>query len=512
MDSFECKDIKKSFGGVKALQGASIKLEAGEIRALFGGNGSGKSTLAKILGGVVKPDEGEIFIDGRKVSIKSPFDAKKNGIIVTFQELSLFYNLTINFNIMASVLPIKSKFFIDRRSLLNRSNEIIKNLNLSDIASKRVSDLSDNKKFLVEFAKSLVQNPKLLIVDEITSALFSQDFQIVKKIIFNLSENGIPIIFISHRMSEVYEICKAVTVMRNGKTIDTFNLKDIGKEDLLKVMVGTNGGNQDENFVKKTFMVSAENKNLLEDNLKEKDIKKRKFIFFNNLSIPSYNVKIDIKASPGEFIGISGLQGQGQSDLVRSAFGLQGQVKFKFDNKEILIKSPIDAIKNNIAYISGNREREGSFSKRSIFENLNVVKFYVLNKGPVNHKEIIKKYGLVVGDIRQPISTLSGGNQQKTIISRWLSIKPGILLADDLNKGVDVQARKDIHLIIKLLIDEGSTVLMVSSDDEELVDISKIINDTKVLIMYKGQIVKILAGKDISVANIVSYSLGKGHN
>jgi ABC-type sugar transport system ATPase subunit len=251
----ECKNITKSFGAIKALKDSSITIKPGEIRALFGGSGSGKSTTAKILAGTVAPDSGTIVIGGKVVHIKSPLYAKKLGIIATSQELSLAPNLSVATNVMLSCLPTKSGIFLDKKAVEKKAKEQLEKLNLAHLLDREINDLPNNQKYMVEFAKALVQDPKLLIVDEVTSALFSQDFEIVKKILFDLRDNGVPIIFISHRMNEIYDICQTVTIMRNGSTIGTYDLKDISHNELLSQMSGKEIIKEEINAVNKASFI-----------------------------------------------------------------------------------------------------------------------------------------------------------------------------------------------------------------------------------------------------------------
>jgi ribose transport system ATP-binding protein len=515
MKKIVCENIKKHFGGIKALQGASLDLKAGEIRALFGGNGSGKSTLSKILGGVLAPDSGKIFIDDKEVKINSPMKAKQLGIIITSQELSLFDNLSIENNILLNKFPKKSKYFINRNKINDNARLILQELQISDILSFPVKKLPENKKYLLEFAKALAQEPKFLIVDEITSALFTQDFEIVRNALFKLRDKGLPIIFISHRMNEIYNICDTVTVMRNGMTIGTYDLKSIDKEELLDLMTGKKS-EEDKDSIYDNILYKEKNKNnniSYNENIKKEKVKKdtnNYLLKLENLKLKSFSKQISLNIMPGEFIGLSGLQGQGQSELVRTIFGLNESFELNIKGKKVVIDSPIKSIKHGFAFISGNRQTEGVFSDRSVQENLDVVHDIIFSRGKVNYQTIIDQLEIVVNNLTQLIKSLSGGNQQKVVIGRWICTEPLILLADDPNKGVDVQARCDVHKIFKKLIDSGKTIIMASSDDEELVDISRLIPNTRILIFYNGIIVRTLLGEDINVKNIISASLAKG--
>ena len=499
VNSFACQGIKKHFKGVKALQGASLDIKAGEIRALFGGNGSGKSTLAKILGGVLAPDEGEILIDGKTVPINSPQAAKAQGIVVTSQELSLFYNTDIASNIMFNTLPTRRGLFMDRRRIEEEAAHSIDRFNLRDSLNIPVSELPDNKKYLVEFAKALMQKPKLLIIDEVTSALFLQDFEIVRTAIFELSEQGIPVIYISHRMSEIFNVCKAVTVMRNGVTVGTYDLSGMPREELLRLMTGEEKGEEGPQTEVASPAPAAATAAAGHPALRVKD-----------LDLTAFGKRISLAAQRGEFIGFSGLQGQGQSELIRTLFGMRGHVSMEIMGTETSFHTPLEAIRRGIGFLSGNREIEGSFSERPVRENMDVVHSYVLGRGGMDFAATVKEYNIVVDSPNQPIKSLSGGNQQKVIISRWTGVKPKILLADDPTKGVDVQARREVHQIIRGLVNAGTTVLMSSSDDEELVDIASLIPMTRILIFYMGEIIETLRGDQITVARIVSSSLAKG--
>ena len=245
-------------------------------------------------------------------------------------------------------------------------------------------------------------------------------------------------------------------------------------------------------------------------NIDKKSLKGKICLSASDIHIPLYNTMASIEALQGEFIGISGLQGQGQSDFIRSLFGLRKPVKVLINGKKLTIASPIDAIRNGIGFISGNRETEGVFPERPVYENLEAINNYILKRGKIDYNEVIGNFRIMADDIKDPIKSLSGGNQQKVVIARWMLTKPKILLADDPSKGVDVQARKEIHEIINDLVRNGSTVLMVSSDDEELSNIGDLIPNARILIMYNGKIIQTLTGKAITVQNIIQHSISRG--
>ena len=373
-------------------------------------------------------------------------------------------------------------------------------LGLAHLIDYSIDELPDNQKYMLEFAKVLAQDPEVLIVDEVTSALFSKDVEIVRSILIELSRKGVSVIFISHRMQEIFSICQTVTVMRNGATIGTYDLDQISHEHLFNLMSAKSQVKE-----KKVPLIVQEE---VEATGKERS-EKEKILSVRNIVCSTLGGSIDLDAKAGEFIGISGLQGQGQSELVRNLFGISGKVEIEIEGQRRVIDHPYQAIRRGIAFVSGDREKEGTFSERSIKENLDAVCNTVLGDGEADYTKVINDFGIVVNSLNQPIKGLSGGNQQKVVIGRWISMQPKILLADDPNKGVDVEARRDVHYILKALVDGGATVIMVSSDDEELVEISKIIKTTRILIMYEGKFVKTLTGPDISVQNIVEASLLK---
>lgn len=492
-----CIDIKKSFGSVVALNGASISLKQGEIRAILGGNGSGKSTMAKILGGAVKPDSGRIKLYGKGCVINSPKQAKNNGIIITYQELSLVDNLTVETNILLSRLPLYGKMFVNLKNIDEKAFNILEEMNLAHLSKKKVGELGLNQQYMVEFAKAVVQKPKILIIDEVTSALHANEVEIVRKIIHRLINKGCSIMFITHRMGEIYSICSSVTVMKNGISVGTYDLSKVEPDELLSYMT-----EQSIEEIRKYIPVSKQAKTDV-----KVDISDNPILSISELHIPKFRTKISFDVYPSEMLGLAGLQGQGQSTIVRSIFGTQGTVTIKLKGKDIRISSPEDAVRNKIAFISGDRQRESLFACRSISENIEVVNDNINRKIKIDEINLLKKYRVVYNTTKEPISSLSGGNQQKVVIARWMVTDPHVLLLDDPTKGVDVQARRDFHEIIYELIMAGSVVIFLSSDEEELIELSKKFNRFRLLVMNEGEIVSELKGSNITIDNIISASL-----
>jgi ABC-type sugar transport system ATPase subunit len=490
MTLFECKHISKTYGSVVAIQEASFSLKKGEIRAILGGNGSGKSTLAKIIGGAVKPDSGELYLNGKPYVAHSPAQAKKQKVVITSQELSLLTNLTVEENLVLPSIPRKGSLFIDRKAIKAKALGILEKIGLAGELGVLVEHLPANKQFMVEFAKSLLQEPELLVIDEITSALFREEVEIFKNIVRELSQKGCGILFISHRMSEIFSLCESVTVMRNGSVINTYPISEVNEDMLVEMLTAYKE--------KAAVHISADHHPEPSDRI---------LLSVKDMPLHRFGTKVSIDVKQGEIIGIAGLQGQGQSDFVRTLFGLMGPVQMSLDGKTIQIHSVHKSVQEGLAFLSGDREREGTFSVRSISENLEAVNSGALKRKGLNQKQLLDAYGVKYDSVSQPIRNLSGGNQQKVVIARWTGTKPKVLLADDPTKGIDVQARRDVHAIFSKLAASGSAVIIVSSDDEELVHLTKPLKNSRIMVMYNGNFVRTLTGEDITVHNIISSSL-----
>lgn len=483
--------VTKSYGAVVALRNASFEVEKGEIRALLGGNGSGKSTLAKIIGGLVSIDDGRIEYCNQPIIYKSPREAKNKGVVITSQELSLFSNLTVQENINICYVPKKLGLFSDNSAMNKLSQNILKEMGIDHLLLKRIDDLPPNEQYLVEFAKALIQNPNILVIDEITSALYKEDVLIVDRMLKKLKSEGKIVIFISHRMNEIYSICDSVTVMRNGETLSTHSINDKNEIELLSLMTGRD----------------ISHRHRVEPQSEEELIKDSHYLVAEEIIIPSYNTSVNLAIRHGEVIGVAGLQGHGQSELVRSLFGLLEPVKMHKEGTEIKISTSIQAVMHGFSFISGDREKEGVFSERNIYENMFSVTELVKRKNVINPDEVIKSLGVKYDNIKQNILALSGGNQQKVVVGRWLSDDVSFIIADDPTKGIDVQARTDLHAAFCKMAEKGCPVIMVSSDDDELVNLTSMSPNSRVIVVYEGQIVRSLRGNEITIENIAAASM-----
>ncbi|MFP3154849.1 sugar ABC transporter ATP-binding protein [Lachnospiraceae bacterium ZAX-1] len=490
-----CKEIKKRFGSVIALSNATLTARSGEILALVGGNGSGKSTLAKILGGSVGQDSGEVLLDGKPYAVKSPIEAKQQGVVITSQELSLLPNLNIVENICLCNMDRKKGIgFLDYRKMEQRTREALGRLGKEDLIYKEISTLPANEQYLLELAKALVQIPRVLIVDEITSALYKGDVALVKTILEELRDKGVIILFISHRLNEVFDMCDSVTVLRNGDTVGTIKSSELSEMELISHMSG-----RDVTQEHATEHTSVKREGL-------------KAILQAKIHLEEFNKNVELDVMQGEFIGVAGLAGQGQSEMLRTLFGMEHPIDITFHGQSLRINSPAKAIKSGFAFLSGDRG-EGTFKERSIAENFNAVNSLVLNrKNEDDVDTCLKKNGVKYSAAKDLITSLSGGNQQKVVIARWTYTGAKILLADDPTKGIDIQARRDVHETFRRMIKEGTSVIMISSDDEELVETSKMMPLSRVVVIYEGQIARTLIGEDINIEAIAAAANSAGQS
>lgn len=491
----EVVDVHKHFGGVVALDGASLECRAGEVHALLGANGSGKSTLAKVVTGVVVPDRGEVRIRGRAERITGPADMMRLGIGAVYQELSLIPQLSVSENIMLFHEPTR-RGRIDSEQLWRRAMMVLDRLT-ADLGRRLplhapVQDLSPAEQQLVEIAKALSRDPYVLILDEATASLRKEEVEALFRVVRELKAEGRGIVFISHRMQEVYDLCDRATVLRNGSTVGTVDLASTPEDQVLRMMTGEEldyGGRYHGRGAVGPIRLRVE-----------------------GLRVGHRVQGVSFSLHGGEVIGLGGLQGQGQSELLRALFGDlpvdAGTVTV--DSREVRFRGPFDAVRNGVVLVPGNRTREGLFMIRSILENLTLPSVgrrsrlgflsprdeWVAASRPVDELQI------KLSDLNQPVSSLSGGNQQKVVVGKWLLTDPRILLLDDPTKGVDVRARGELYGVIDQLRSRGMAVVLNSSDNSELLTLCD-----RVLVMYEGAIVDELAGPRLTEAELVAASL-----
>lgn len=486
-------NLQKNFGAVKALKDASLHMERGEIRALLGSNGSGKSTLVKVLSGLNKKDGGTIVLDGREINIVSPGKSIEYGIAMAYQDLSLISKLSVMENMVIGNEPT-AHGTICKKKMYSYAQEMIDKLGINAYPETPVSDIDLSNQEFVEVAKALYTNPRLLILDEITASMHHDQ---VKRLFAFLKERvreGLSILFVSHRFDEVYDLCSKATILREGESVqDIEDLKATTPEMLIYYMTGHKVDN-------------------LEASAKEKQTDVQSVLEVKEMHIAQAVRGVSMNVAKGEIVGIAGLQGQGQEEFLRALYGAVpysfGSVKL--EGTEIKIKSPADAIRRGFGFISGDREKEGIFLLRNVGENIfivkNAMKRLLVCIGVKEEKErtkgIMQSLNVIAAGTGVPASSLSGGNQQKLVVGRWLSMKPRVLLLDDPTKGVDVKARSEINHLLHEMTKSGMSILYSSSDNEELLRVAQ-----RVYVFYEGKIVKELKGKNLNGQNLAAAML-----
>ena len=486
--------ITKQFPGVKALDDVSFEAKAGEIVGLVGVNGAGKSTLMNVLGGIYRPDEGDIFIDGNTVALHSPKDAGKNGIAFIHQELLYFESQTVAENIFISHL-FKNKmlpFLVSKQSAIEATKKYLNMLGSQINPTARMEDISVGQRQEVEIARALALGSEIVIFDEPTSSLSLKEKEMLFKVIGKLKNEGKAIIYITHFLDEVMEICDKYVVLRNGKIHGSGEIADITKNEIIRMIIG-----KDIRYDKKIERTISEKPILKIENIKSGNL-------LNNISF---------HLNEGEILGLWGLMGSGRTELIRSILGLDriDDGKTYIFDSGALKKVPQKQLLKYCGYITENRHADGLFLTESLWKNVSVTSLgdytsKVFNF--LNVKQDSKKY-IDLLKIATPshltkVESLSGGNQQKIVFSKWLNKKPKILIMDEPSRGVDVGAKLEINNLIRELAEQGTSTLLITSEIEEMVELSD-----RVLVLKEGSIVADLKGQDINNAMLMQMSLGE---
>lgn len=482
--------ICKSFYGVEVLHNVDFEVDEDEIMALCGENGAGKSTLMKILAGVYTQDAGEVFLKGRQVDKHSgPMEMQDIGVSMIFQELNLLNELTVAQNIYLCREPRSKAGLIDYGKMVEDSYSLLKRLGQDIDPKVQLKKLKIAQKQMVEIAKAISFNAELLIMDEPTAVLTGKETAILFDLIRNLSSQGITIIYISHRLKEFAEVCRKVTVLRDGYFIDTRNVEDVTVREISSLMVGREVQESTvTDFEGDPDAVMLEVKNVTDGKLKNVNFRLRK----------------------GEVLGFSGLVGAGRTELMEVIFGMRtpesGEVFI--EGKPVTIKSAMDAIKSNLGLVTEDRKETGLILIRDILENSNYV-YWRKNKGFFKGKNIslenaqkmIDRLNIRCNSAEQSVSSLSGGNQQKVALSKWLLANAKILILDEPTRGVDVGARQEIYEIIRELAEAGIAIAIVSSDLPEILSICE-----RVIVMHEGRITGELPSSEATEAKIMHFA------
>jgi len=487
--------ITKHYGGVVALDGVDFQCEPGEIHAVLGENGAGKSTLIKIMAGVVQPTAGEMFLEGAPVAFPTPVDATRQGIVSIFQELSLMPDLTVADNISITDPPGRWGF-IDGRAQRRRAEELLARIGCEDVhPQERVKNLSLSRRQMVEIAKALGRDPKLLILDEATSALTAADVEKVYDILARLKAEGLAILYISHRMHEIEDLSDTCSVFRNGRHIETFAKGARSETEIVELMIGRD---YTQVFPAKPKRTAAP----------EPVLEVSKLGWGTTLSDISFHV------GRGEIVGLGGLDGQGQRELLLGPFGVLRGVsgEVRVDGGPVRIDSPRKAKSAAVgmALIPEDRKTEGLMLPMSVRDNISMASITQLSRGLVVDRgaeakriaAMVEKLQIKVDDVADPTASLSGGNQQKVVIAKWLMTEAHILLLNDPTRGIDVGTKQELYQLLRDLADAGTAILFYSTDYDELIGCCD-----RVAILYGGRIVRTLEGDDISEHNIVASAL-----
>ena len=492
-NKIEMSGICKSFGGVPALQDVHLHVKKGEIHALMGENGAGKSTLMKILSGVFCPDKGEILIDGKEVCFHTPREGIKHGVSVIYQELALMGDLTVAENIFIDDLS-KGKRIINWKKLHADTQELLEELGFGQIpTNKETRLLSIAYQQIVEICKALSRKSSILVLDEPTSVLSTREAEQLFGLLGKLRDGGTSIIYISHRLEEVFRICDRATVLRDGQNVDTVEIKDIDEKQLVRMMIGRDLNNYYPE--------------------RESDIGDIVFEASNICSGSTVN-DVSFQVRAGEVFGLSGLVGSGRTETLMAILGedKRDSGTIRINNRTVNVRSPYDAVKAGFSLLPEDRKTQGVLLDLPIMHNISISSLNNLSGwgGVINHKKersatdaLVEKLRIKLRNVTDECSSLSGGNQQKVSISKLLGTDSRVLLFDEPTRGVDVGAKIEIYNIINKLVGEGYAIIMVSSEMPEIIGMCD-----RVAVMRGGRIVGELAKGDINEENLINLSMG----
>ena len=469
----EMKGIVKSFGPVKALKGVDLDLRAGEVHALMGENGAGKSTLMKVLTGIHDANEGTIHYNGKQVTYSKPKDAMEDGIVIVHQELNMMNHLTVAQNIFIGREEFRHNWLIDDGASIKKAKKLFDLLKLDINPTEKVGNLTVGKQQMVEIAKALSMDAKVIVFDEPTAALTESEINELFVIIDDLRSKGVGIIYISHRMDEIARITDRVTVMRDGEYVGTVNTKDTTKDEIIAMMVG------------RTIYEDPKAASAVADDAPV-------VLEVKNLNAGSSVKDVSFQLRKGEILGFSGLMGAGRTEVARLLFGADKKESGTIfvNGKEVTINSPQDAIREGIGYLSEDRKRFGCIVDMTIADNTvmtNLDKY--IKGGLINDGEIVKVSDEFVKQLRtktpsskQLVRNLSGGNQQKVVIAKWLEQNSDILIFDEPTRGIDVGAKSEIYTLMNALVAQGKSIIMISSELTEILRMSD-----RIVVMCEGR-------------------------
>ena len=490
--NIEMRDINKSFGSNQVLKDAGFVLQDGEVHALMGENGAGKSTLMKILTGVYTKDAGTVLVDGQEVNYKNPQEAEKAGIVFIYQELNVLFDLTVEENLFMGKEITKKFGICDKKAMRAKAQEVMDRMGVNIPVDAVMSDLSVGQQQMVEICKALMVDAKVLIMDEPTAALTQSETEVLFEVIKSLRAKGVSIVYISHRMEEIFELCDRITILRDGSYIGTRFIKDITMDDIVQMMIGREIG---ERYPKREVTIGEE------------------VIRVEGLTHAKMFRDVNFSVRAGEVLGVSGLMGAGRTEIMQAIFGNMPIVSGKIfiDGKEVSIKNPRQAIAAGIGFITEDRKTEGLLLEKSIAENIELA-----NLGKVSNKSVLSvkkgaelvKQGIEEFRIKcfgpeHECGNLSGGNQQKVVLAKWIYTDPKILILDEPTRGVDIGAKKEIYSVINEMAAKGVAVIMVSSELPEVLGMSD-----RIMVVHEGKVTGIIDGATADQAKVMTLATG----
>ncbi|HEY8185536.1 MAG TPA: sugar ABC transporter ATP-binding protein [Pyrinomonadaceae bacterium] len=492
----QMRGVEKRFGGVRALKGVDFEISSGEVVALAGENGAGKSTLMKILGGVHQPDAGEILIDGQQVAIHSVADATRYGISFIHQELNVLENLDVAANVFLGREPLRGGFLqlVDSKRMHEEAGVYLKRLGLDIPTNTLLSRLSIAHQQMVEIAKALSLNARILIMDEPTSSLTLTETARLLDVVRELRTQGVAIIYISHRLNEIEQIADRVVVLRDGANVGALAREEITHDQMVKMMVGRDL----DQFYQQPQAERVPGYFEIEQ--------------LHTNRYPKQNVSFGV--GKGEIVGLAGLVGAGRTEVAQALFGIDGviEAKIRLGGKELQIRSPQDAIKYGIYLVPEDRRNAGLIIEIPIRENVTLPSLeryapaglIAFDRERVAATAICKKMNVKAPSVEERVINLSGGNQQKVVLAKWLTLEPKVLIFDEPTRGVDVGAKAEIYALMRELAENGVAILMISSDMEEVLHISD-----RVAVMHEGVLTGILERSECEEENIMRLAVGK---
>lgn len=490
MSLLDMKQIIKSFNGVEVLHGIDFSLRAGTVHALMGENGAGKSTLMKVLAGVHKCDDGEIWLKGKKTEIQSPRHAQELGIAMIHQELSPVPEMTVAENIFLGREPRKG-LFVDYKKMYADTEKLLGEMKVRVSPRAKIGRLKVADQQLIEISKAISLNADIIVMDEPTSAITDQEVEILLKTIADLKKKGTGIIYISHKMDEIFRIADDITVLRDGTYVNSWEAKDIDNNTLIKNMVG-----RELNEIFPKIKVPA----------KDVVMEVRHFTKENQFEDISFLVR------EGEILGIAGLIGAGRTELMNAIFGLEkpdsGEVFF--EGKKVEIRRPSDAIRHGIAYVTEDRKNEGLVLEMGVGQNITIASMKTLSSGMFIKRQEEKKtiddqiraLRIKVHSPRQLVGKLSGGNQQKVVLAKWMMKNPKLLILDEPTRGIDIGAKSEIYKLMGEFVEKGNSIIMISSEMPEAMGMSD-----RILVLSNGRLSGELSREEFAQEDIMKMAV-----